>query len=436
VKGGTPLSSEQQSCLRFSVEESIWFQKGQEVSELISIALDPDIQIYEQDQYVSIRGALLLTGEYHVNTEEEADQEEEYHPQARVVQEVEEREDGVCSLHHRFPVDITIPKNRIQSLDDIYVAIESFDYSVPTRGCLQLDAELSISGIYGHQQSTPAWEQEQEQEQEETYEVEPNRDHEEAYAAHIQDYEEAEEAEEAEEEQEEQEEQEEREVPGEHEVAEETHEYEPMYRSANSDNEFEEDTYQYYTEDDEEEEILNQHEIDENANDQNDDNEDEDYATFEVEARKHPVEEEAPYNPADFFYKGVGREEKEDAYAPLYSLHSDKEDKEEEPSNIVSFIDKRKGHQAVAEVEEYDNEQEVARDENDLSLTKIFAEEGGEEFTKLKICIVQQGESMDHIAERYDVTVQQLIRVNRLSTDDHVNEGQLLYIPVKAGSKS
>ncbi len=418
------MSSDQQSCLRFSVEESIWFQKGQEVSELISIALDPDIQIYEQDQYVSIRGALLLTGEYHVNAE--ADDEEEYQPQARVVQEVEQREDGVCVLNHRFPVDITIPLNRIQSLDDIYVAIESFDYSVPTRGCLQLDAELSISGIYGHQQSAPAWEEEQDSPEESfEYEVEPNRDHEEAYASQNQAP------------------QYEQEAPApaqpqaaETEEEEEVFEYEPMYRSANSDNEYEEDTYQYYTEDDEEEEeeILNQDEIDRNMQYNYDD--DGEYAPFEVEARKAPaVEEEAPYNPADYIYQNNA----EDAYAPLHSLHAgNHHQNEKEASNVVSFFDKRKGQQAVADPQQYDHEDysDEPRDENDLSLTKIFADEGGEDFTKLKICIVQQGESMDHIAERYDVSIQQLIRVNRLSTDDHINEGQLLYIPVKASSKS
>ncbi|MGD7053473.1 stage VI sporulation protein D [Sutcliffiella horikoshii] len=418
------MSSDQQSCLRFSVEESIWFQKGQEVSELISIALDPDIQIYEQDQYVSIRGALLLAGEYHVNAE--ADDEEEYQPQARVVQEVEQREDGVCVLNHRFPVDITIPMNRIQSLDDIYVAIESFDYSVPTRGCLQLDAELSISGIYGHQQSAPAWEEDQDSPEESfEYEVEPNRDHEEAYASQnlAPQYEQEAQAQA----------QAQAEEPA-AEEEEEVFEYEPMYRSANSDNEYEEDTYQYYTEeeDDEEEEILNQDEIDRNM--QYNYNEDGEYVPFDVEARKAPaVEEEAPYNPADYIYQNKA----EDAYAPLHSLHAGNHyQEEEEASNVVSFFDKRKGQQAVADPQQCEDYSDEPRDENDLSLTKIFADEGGEDFTKLKICIVQQGESMDHIAERYDVSIQQLIRVNRLSTDDHINEGQLLYIPVKASSKS
>ncbi|MFZ7945582.1 hypothetical protein [Neobacillus sp. 19] len=64
TKGGVALSQENQSCLRFSLEESLWFRKGQEVEELISISLDPDITIQENDQYVTIRGSLELTGEY------------------------------------------------------------------------------------------------------------------------------------------------------------------------------------------------------------------------------------------------------------------------------------------------------------------------------------------------------------------------------------
>ncbi|MCY8455011.1 peptigoglycan-binding protein LysM, partial [Bacillus spizizenii] len=46
--------------LQFSVEESICFQKGQEVSELLSISLDPDIRVQEVNDYVSIRGSLEL----------------------------------------------------------------------------------------------------------------------------------------------------------------------------------------------------------------------------------------------------------------------------------------------------------------------------------------------------------------------------------------
>ncbi|MCA1318732.1 stage VI sporulation protein D [Bacillus tianshenii] len=384
------MSSEQQSCLRFSVEESVWFQKGQEVAELISIALDPDIQIYDQDQYVSIRGALLLSGEYHPFMNEE--EEEDYRPftQARVVQEVEVREDGVCALQHRFPVDITIPKNRIQSLDEIYVSIESFDYSVPARGCLQLDAELSISGIYGHQQSAPVMEEvlQEEEDGQDAFEAEEER------------------------------------------------EYEPMYRSARSEYDAENDDFQYVSEDDDdEEEILNQDEVD--ANTQYNYNDAGEYEPFEVEARKSAVEEEVDYDASTSHYQ-ADKVYTEDPFSPIYAFQSsdlEEEEEEEAAQNLASYFEKRQQQEKVVEQIYHDGSAE-SRDENALSLTKIFADEDGEEFTRLKICIVQQGESIDHIAERYDVTIQQLIRINRLSTEDNVNEGQLLYIPVKATSKS
>ncbi|OAO85014.1 Stage VI sporulation protein D [Anoxybacillus flavithermus] len=36
---------------------------------------------------------------------------------------------------------------------------------------------------------------------------------------------------------------------------------------------------------------------------------------------------------------------------------------------------------------------------------------------------------MDKIAERYDVSVQQLLRTNHLESGADIHEGQLLYIP-------
>jgi stage VI sporulation protein D len=153
LKGGADLTVENQSSIRFSVEESIWFQRGQEVSELLSMSLDPEIIIQEHDQYISVRGGLILTGEYHAEGTDDSERASVSQPTgARAVQEVAIREDGVSILKHKFPVDITIPKNRIQSLDDVYVTIETFDYELPQRGNLLLEAELSITGIYGDQE--------------------------------------------------------------------------------------------------------------------------------------------------------------------------------------------------------------------------------------------------------------------------------------------
>lgn len=56
------MAADQHTSLRFSLKESVWFQKGQEVEELLSISLDPDVEIEELDYEVIVRGQLDLTG--------------------------------------------------------------------------------------------------------------------------------------------------------------------------------------------------------------------------------------------------------------------------------------------------------------------------------------------------------------------------------------
>ena len=101
------MSFDKQSYLRFSLEESVWFQKGQEVDELISISLDPDITIQESDQYITIKGSLELTGEYNREPSFEIDDEEDnadyFQTNPRTIQSVEFRnEEGLVPLHMNF----------------------------------------------------------------------------------------------------------------------------------------------------------------------------------------------------------------------------------------------------------------------------------------------------------------------------------------------
>ena len=131
------MSHGNQSYLRFTLEESVWFQKGQEVDELLSISLDPDISIQESDQYVTIKGSLELSGEY--NREEiNLDEEVDYFTNPKMVQAVEVREEGIHLFSHHFPVEVTIPKNRIEEVHEIDVFVETFDYAFPERSCLKL----------------------------------------------------------------------------------------------------------------------------------------------------------------------------------------------------------------------------------------------------------------------------------------------------------
>lgn len=130
--------------LQFSVEESICFQKGQEVSELLSISLDPDIRVQEVNDYVSIRGSLELTGEYNIDQNKHTD---EFYTDKRFVEEVRKREDGSAELTHCFPVDITIPKNKVSHLQDVFVFIDAFDYQLTDSRILTIQADLAIEGL-------------------------------------------------------------------------------------------------------------------------------------------------------------------------------------------------------------------------------------------------------------------------------------------------
>ncbi|MFA9333275.1 LysM peptidoglycan-binding domain-containing protein [Bacillus velezensis] len=130
--------------LQFSVEESICFQKGQEVSELLSISLDPDIRVQEENDYVSIKGSLELTGEYNID---HSSHFEELDRELRHVEEVRAREDGTAELIHCFPVDITIPKNKVSHLNDVFVFIDAFDYQLTDSRILTIQADLAIEGL-------------------------------------------------------------------------------------------------------------------------------------------------------------------------------------------------------------------------------------------------------------------------------------------------
>lgn len=73
-------------------------------------------------------------------------------------------------------------------------------------------------------------------------------------------------------------------------------------------------------------------------------------------------------------------------------------------------------------------EPETKENHNSLYLTKLFTREE-DEFSRMKICIVQQEDTIERLCERYDITSQRLIRMNSLALDDELKAGQILYIP-------
>ncbi|MED4902229.1 LysM peptidoglycan-binding domain-containing protein, partial [Weizmannia sp. CD-2023] len=67
-----------------------------------------------------------------------------------------------------------------------------------------------------------------------------------------------------------------------------------------------------------------------------------------------------------------------------------------------------------------------------ISLADFFARRDEEKPAKLKVCIVQSGETLDQLAEKYNINVQQILRMNHLEVNQDVYEGQVLYVPANA----
>ncbi|PGK34274.1 stage VI sporulation protein D [Bacillus anthracis] len=313
--------------LRFSLKESVWFQKGQEVEELLSISLDPDVEIEELDHEVIVRGQLDLTGEYVARQDDSAYSLRDLSP-AKSIDYVETREDGVNELVHSFPLEISIPRNRVKVIEELYVSIEEFDYELKENGCLQLLADISITGLCDEERI--------EDEEEET-----------AYA------------------------------------------------------ELEVDSVQ-------EDENRPTPYLEEPAYKESDEWEDYAFEPFQLEERKEQEVEEEEIEEHEF----VAREEEKET-TPQFELFGRKDFKKEK----------------AKKQEEQEEETYSQRDENALYLTKLFTKEPEEEFTKLRMYFVQEGDTIESVAERYETSVQNLYRVNQ-TEDIYLTTGQIIYIPV------
>ncbi|WP_080844578.1 stage VI sporulation protein D [Cytobacillus gottheilii] len=384
------------SCLRFSLEESVWFQRGQEVLQLISISLDPNITIQESEQYVTIQGALELTGEYNRVDADETEQQNAA-SQAKFVQSVEERDEGIFEFTHFFPVDITIPNNRIQSIEDIDVEVESFDYEFPERSCMKLNANLMISGLYGEQR-------------------------EEAAQAVVEEAEEVEEVEEVEE------------------APELEAELEPLYRSS---------IFEPPVQEEQEDDFVTELQLEKTEQQKQ---AEELYRPFEAEAKKQPEvsdfeshEQNTSAAPVlnEIQPEPQAAEELKEAFpeiaftaqrseAPAEPLVEAVEEFNQVPLEESPVQEVKVTEHAYMEEESSSSEQEVkkkSKSKKSMTLTEFFARKDENEMSKVKVCIVQHGDTLDLIAERYEVSSQQLQRVNNLDINQDVYEGQVLYIP-------
>ncbi|WP_404453699.1 stage VI sporulation protein D [Oceanobacillus kapialis] len=381
--------SQDRSVFSFELNEVLSFERGQEVAEMKGISLEPDISIQPFNDYISIRGVIELKGEYQkiASQKEDTIELEDYHAR-RYVEKVEEYEDGVVEFTHRFPVEISVPTYRVQNLNDVSVYIDSFDYEIPDDSSLKLYSTIEIYGI-SEIKEAPREESDQELLEEEGSSLSTTDGTDKPEV--LQDF----------------------------------------LEQRITDNE-------QSVEGSSEESSLDREGVD---------------FQFEIKEKENMKEETSPspFSPPEIpeltqeLQIETDKEVEEDRWkykeTKSFSEFFNKSVSESDNTNDVDteILDTE---ETVAEWEEPEVElAELDTDENSESredpvqdvsyLSDMFRSAEEEQYTKMRLCIVQEKDTIESIAERYQVTTLQLIKQNRLDEAYEVSEGQLLYIPKK-----
>lgn len=407
------MLSANQSVFSFELNETVCFSKGQEIAEIKGISLEPNISIQSYSDYISIRGVIELTGEY--KKERLLEEEDRYidfedFEAKRYVEKVTDLEDDDAAFYHRFPVEISVPAYRVDELDNVSISIDAFDYDLPDNSQLNLFATIQIHGINEEEAQLERMEEKKQISsigQNQTEELNPNdtQDHSEEFMnLHLNEREEPILARHEEEKQEdllhleqerENDQDDKQEAVDDQPIEKEQSEAE---NEASDRTETEQDTFQF-------EVIQEQTDEDAESTDQYPEAEDVSYEEADDEPERWPFKEKTQ-TLAEFLNTQTSKQQEQETQEFL-----------EQDENISDSTDR-----------EDDNREET---EEVSSLSDIFRHTEEESYTKMRICIVQEDDTIDTIAERFQVSPLQLIKQNKLTEDFDVEPGQLLYIPVK-----
>lgn len=320
-------------AIEFDLNEKLYFEKGQEIDEMLSISLDPDIAVQPYDDYIQIRGIVLLQGEYKrvINTEEESSEDKREF--TRLIEKVYELDDVRARFSHRFPVEIQVPPYLVENLDDIHVTVSAFDYELPDQNTLKINASIHIDGIVN----------EMEPEQKETKKA----------TAEVIDFEKSES----------------KSDDSEGKLKDSLKEVEPS------------------TEEEMKEEVL------------------------EDQQEQKNEEEERPLKEA--------------------MLQGAEEDAAVTDREQLLLFDEEASESTEIDIQLSESASEENEEVKDvLFLTDLFGGNEEESYTKLRIYITQEDDTIESIAKRYGISALQLMKENEISSES-LEAGQLLYLPVK-----
>lgn len=388
LKGGRELSKDR-PVFSFELNETLYFEKGQEVNEMRGVSLEPDISIHSFNEYISIRGVIELKGDYQKTIQEAEESIETENLQSkRYVEVVEDLDEDIAAFSHRFPVEISVPANRVADLNDVSVFIQTFDYELPNPSLFRLYSTIEIHGV---------------NESEQVEETVTERD------AYTSDW------------------------------------------GNDAENNEDADSFQFEIKDPEENESINDHlappdlpilsaEREESEQVVEDREEESKQVVEDREEESQEVEIEASIEQKTNDTEKAGQEEDDrwkykesKSLAEFFGTDSPEESSShDEEVEVDDTSDDWLESSHTPEIHESSDNRDTTDQVQDVGyLSDMFRESDVDQFARMRLCIVQEKDTIDSIAERYQISALQLIKQNQLDDDYDVTEGQLLYIPYK-----
>lgn len=398
MEGGFhPMSNYSQGTYQIDLKESVHLSYEQlPIEEIEEMELVPQVRIMEFGEEIEISGCLCLQGEYKGN-QNSGKLDSIDHPAESYEESVQFEplsfERGPFSplakqstFEYRIPVKILLPKKKVRDIEDIYAHVLSFDYELKSPYQIDVTATFVISGfkeeeqipsefaaVAGNDQDPQAVESIEEKlnlMEEKIAEWEAASSNEEPF------------------------------------VQEETEEVEPKRV---------EPTDESPAEWEEEEMPIPQARQEEPALPDN------------VILLPHPHVNQVEENQEEFV------EEKADKDVRV-AISEKGTQRDREPisslSSIFSKIPKKEASSATQDDQQEKENKSVSGATTEPIYLTNFMEEKGEKFSKLRMCILQKDETVDVIAERYDLSVEAILRANQ-SESSQLLPGQILYIPMK-----
>jgi stage VI sporulation protein D len=137
--------------LRFDISEKVRLHPQQPgIDAMLELDLYPDVEIREEGQHLKIQGYLRLSGEYQSNREEAVGEGE---ADAEDTAGLFEAEEAKHELAYVIPVEITLPAEKADR-EMISAEVEGFDYQVLSPFELKVEAILVIDGLLPEREET------------------------------------------------------------------------------------------------------------------------------------------------------------------------------------------------------------------------------------------------------------------------------------------